>query len=69
MCVYYLIQFFNSISNIIFRRECGIATPQWRAQDDQIAKDLWNQTCRLLRLECDEDFAKFLKTVSREIVE
>ncbi|GAB1860372.1 Retinol dehydrogenase 11 [Camponotus japonicus] len=53
----------------LYYKECGIATPQWRAQDDQIAKDLWDQSCRLLRLECDEDFAKFLKTVSREIVE
>ncbi|EFN63710.1 Retinol dehydrogenase 11 [Camponotus floridanus] len=53
----------------LYYKECGIATPQWRAQDDQIAKNLWDQTCRLLRLECDEDFAKFLKTVSLEIVE
>lgn len=60
---------FNIILNNIFRRECGVATPQWRAQDDQIAKDLWDQTCRLLHLECDEDFAKFLRTVSRQIAE
>lgn len=68
MCVYFSIRFFNNISNI-FRRECRIATPQCRAQDDQIAKNLWDQTCRLLRLECDEDFGKFLKIVSRQIVE
>lgn len=69
MCIYSSIRFFNSISNINFRRECRVATPQCRAQDDQIAKNLWNQTCQLLHLECDEDFAKFLKTVSRQIVE
>ncbi|XP_029669426.1 retinol dehydrogenase 11-like [Formica exsecta] len=53
----------------LYYKECGVATPQWRAQDDQIAKDLWDQTCRLLHLECDEDFAKFLRTVSRQIAE
>lgn len=67
MC--FSIRFFNIISNNILCRECGVATPQWRAQDDQIAKDLWNQTCRLLHLESDENLARFLKTVSRQIAE
>ncbi|XP_072766980.1 retinol dehydrogenase 11-like [Anoplolepis gracilipes] len=51
----------------LYYKECGVATPQWRAQDDQIAKDLWDKTCRLLHLECNEDFANFLKTVSQII--
>ncbi|XP_029173163.1 retinol dehydrogenase 11-like [Nylanderia fulva] len=53
----------------LYYKECRVAIPQWRAQNDQIAKDLWNQTCRLLHLECDENFAKFLKTVSCQITE
>lgn len=53
----------------LYYKECRVATPYCRAQNDQIAKDLWNQTCRLLHLECDENLAKFLKTVSRQITE
>ncbi|CAL1680312.1 unnamed protein product [Lasius platythorax] len=52
----------------LYYKECGVATPQWRAQDDQIAKDLWNQTCRLLHLESDENLARFLKTVSVKLL-
>lgn len=57
------------ISNIFFCRECRVATPQWRAQNDGIAEDLWNQTCRLLHLKPDKDFATFLKMVSCQIAD
>lgn len=53
----------------LYYKECGVASPQRRARNDQIAKDLWNQTCRLLNLECDENLSKLLTTVSRQITE
>ncbi|XP_072766791.1 retinol dehydrogenase 11-like [Anoplolepis gracilipes] len=48
----------------LYYKECNVATLHWRAQDNQIAKNLWDQTCRLLHLKPDEDLATFLKTVS-----
>ncbi|XP_011883564.1 PREDICTED: retinol dehydrogenase 11-like isoform X3 [Vollenhovia emeryi] len=45
----------------LYYKECGVATPHWRAQDNQISENLWNQTCQLLNLESDEDFQRFLK--------
>ncbi|XP_024874377.1 retinol dehydrogenase 12-like [Temnothorax curvispinosus] len=51
----------------LYYRECGVATPQWRARNDQIAENLWNQTCQLLKLEPDTDFLRFLTTVSHQI--
>ncbi|XP_011861132.1 PREDICTED: retinol dehydrogenase 11-like [Vollenhovia emeryi] len=53
----------------LYYKECGVATPQWRAQDNQISENLWNQTCQLLNLESDEDFQRFLKTVLDQINE
>lgn len=50
--------------NIFFFRECRVATLQWQAQDDRIAKNLWDETCRFLHLKHDEDFDTFLKTIS-----
>ncbi|XP_029173164.1 retinol dehydrogenase 11-like [Nylanderia fulva] len=49
--------------------ECRVSRPQWRARDDQIAKDLWNHTCQLLHLEPDENLSTFLQTVSRQLAE
>ncbi|XP_011155356.1 retinol dehydrogenase 11 [Solenopsis invicta] len=51
----------------LYYKECGVTTPQWRAQDNQIAEDLWNQTCQLLKLEPEKDFISFVKTVSHQI--
>ncbi|XP_011155357.2 retinol dehydrogenase 11 [Solenopsis invicta] len=51
----------------LYYKECGVATPHWRAQNNQIAKDLWNQTCQLLKLEPEKDFISFVKTVSQQI--
>lgn len=65
--IYIFLYIFRAIS--FFRRECGVATPQWRAQNDRIAKNLWDQTCRLLHLKPDENLIRFLKIVSRQIAE
>ncbi|EZA58809.1 Retinol dehydrogenase [Ooceraea biroi] len=40
-----------------------------QAQDDQMAKNLWNRTCLLLGLKPDQDLATLLKDVSRLIAE
>ncbi|GAB1860371.1 Retinol dehydrogenase 11 [Camponotus japonicus] len=48
----------------LYYQECKVATAQWRTQNDRIAKNLWDQTCRLLHLKPDEDFDTFLKTIS-----
>ncbi|XP_050462665.1 retinol dehydrogenase 12-like [Cataglyphis hispanica] len=53
----------------LYYQECRVTTPQWRAQNDRIAEDLWNQTCRLLHLKPDKDFATFLKIVSCQIAD
>ncbi|KAL6261453.1 hypothetical protein P5V15_006545 [Pogonomyrmex californicus] len=53
----------------LYYKECSTATPQWRVRDNQIVKDLWDRTCRLLNLEPDKDFLKFLKTISQQIAE
>ncbi|XP_029669374.1 retinol dehydrogenase 11-like [Formica exsecta] len=53
----------------LYYQECRVATPHWRIQNDQIAKDLWNQTCRLLHLKPDKDLATFLKNVSCQIAD
>lgn len=53
----------------LYYRECGVATPQSQAQNNQIAEDLWNRTCQLLNLEPDKNFSRFLKTVSHQIAE
>jgi len=42
-------------------------TSEWKEKDEQIAKELWDKTCQLLYLEPDENFAVFLKTISRQI--
>ncbi|XP_072767480.1 retinol dehydrogenase 11-like isoform X2 [Anoplolepis gracilipes] len=49
--------------------ECRVTTPQWRARDDKIAKDLWDHTCRLLHLEPEENLSTFLQTVARQLTE
>ncbi|KAL6423549.1 hypothetical protein ACFW04_010240 [Cataglyphis niger] len=53
----------------LYYAECRVTTPQWRARNDRIAKNLWDQTCRLLHLEPDENFTTFLQTVSRQLAE
>ncbi|KAL0132049.1 hypothetical protein PUN28_000075 [Cardiocondyla obscurior] len=53
----------------LYYKECSVATPQWRALDDEIVKNVWNQTCKLLNLEPDSNFLRFLETVSRQITE
>ncbi|GAB1868292.1 Retinol dehydrogenase 11 [Camponotus japonicus] len=46
---------------------CNVATPQRKATNDEYAKILWDVSCKLLNLEPEEDFTKFLQTVSRQI--
>ncbi|XP_019886240.2 retinol dehydrogenase 11 [Ooceraea biroi] len=53
----------------LYYKECGVATPTRQAQDDQMAKNLWNRTCLLLGLKPDQDLATLLKDVSRLIAE
>lgn len=51
----------------LYYTECCVTRPSEAARNDQIAEDLWNYTCWLLRLEPNKDFSKFLKTVSRQL--
>ncbi|XP_072767901.1 retinol dehydrogenase 12-like [Anoplolepis gracilipes] len=51
----------------LYYSECRVTRPQWRARDDQMAKDLWDHTCRLLHLEPDTNFSTFLQTVSHQL--
>lgn len=53
----------------LYYSNCNVATPQWRARDDQYARKLWNLSCRLLHLEPEDDLTTFLKTVSRQLAE
>ncbi|KAL6423556.1 hypothetical protein ACFW04_010241 [Cataglyphis niger] len=53
----------------LYYEECRAIRPQWKARDDRIAKDLWDQTCRLLHLEPDENLTTFLQTISRQLAE
>lgn len=53
----------------LYYSNCNVATPQWRARDDQYAKKLWNLSCRLLDLEPKADFITFLKDVSCQLTE
>ncbi|XP_071579728.1 retinol dehydrogenase 12-like isoform X1 [Temnothorax nylanderi] len=47
---------------------CGVATTYRKANNRQYAEKLWNVSCRLLHLELEEDFTKFLETVSRQML-
>ncbi|XP_036145452.1 retinol dehydrogenase 12 isoform X2 [Monomorium pharaonis] len=46
---------------------CGIATASPKANDRQYAKKLWDVSCCLLNLKPEEDFIKFLETVSHQM--
>lgn len=51
----------------LYYSDCSVNNPRWRARDDQYSKNLWDISCKLLHLEPEEDFAKFLQTVSCQI--
>lgn len=53
----------------LYYSNCNVATPQWRARDEQYAKKLWNLSCRLLHLEPEGDLNTLLKIVSRQLAE
>lgn len=57
------------LSYFLFNRECRVARPQWRGRDDQMARDLWNHTCRLLHLEPEENLTAFLQIVAHQLDE
>ncbi|GAB1867306.1 Retinol dehydrogenase 11 [Camponotus japonicus] len=52
----------------LYYSDCSIANPQRKATNDQYAKNLWDVSYKLLNLEPEEDFTKFLQTVSRQIL-
>ncbi|CAL1680310.1 unnamed protein product [Lasius platythorax] len=53
----------------LYYAECRVTEPHWRARNDQKAKDLWDHTCQLLRLESNKNFSTFLQAVSRQLDE
>lgn len=52
----------------LYYSDCSVTNPQWKARDDQYARNLWDLSCKLLHLEPEEDFATFLQTVSRQVL-
>jgi len=61
------ISHYHFFSSFVYRN-CGVATTYRKANDPQYPEKLWNVSCRLLHLEPEEDFATFLKTISRQIL-
>ncbi|GAB1860874.1 Retinol dehydrogenase 11 [Camponotus japonicus] len=51
----------------LYYSDCNVAIPRRKATNDEYAKNLWDVSCKLLNLEPEEDFTKFLQTVSRQI--
>ncbi|XP_071563304.1 retinol dehydrogenase 12-like [Temnothorax nylanderi] len=52
----------------LYYSDCGVATTHRKANNRQYPEKLWNVSCHLLHLEPEEDFTKFLETVSRQML-
>ncbi|XP_012055376.1 PREDICTED: peroxisomal hydratase-dehydrogenase-epimerase-like [Atta cephalotes] len=51
----------------LYYSNCNVAASSRNANNRQYAIKLWNTSCQLLHLEPEEDFTRFLETVSRQI--
>ncbi|XP_011259617.2 retinol dehydrogenase 11 [Camponotus floridanus] len=52
----------------LYYSDCSVVNPRRKATNDEYAKNLWDVSCKLLNLKPEEDFIKFLQTVSRQIL-
>ncbi|KYN29237.1 Retinol dehydrogenase 11 [Trachymyrmex cornetzi] len=52
----------------LYYTNCHVAAPSRNANNRQYARKLWNASCHLLHLEPEEDFTRFLETVSRKML-
>ncbi|EFN78522.1 Retinol dehydrogenase 11 [Harpegnathos saltator] len=53
----------------LYYTECNVANTHQMANNERALKQLWDQSCRLLHLEPEEDLHTFLKTVSQQMTE
>ncbi|KAG5315056.1 RDH11 dehydrogenase, partial [Acromyrmex insinuator] len=58
----------NFLLLMFIYRNCDVAILSRKANNRQYAIKLWNASCHLLHLEPEEDFIRFLKTVSRQML-
>ncbi|XP_072742566.1 retinol dehydrogenase 11-like [Anoplolepis gracilipes] len=52
----------------LYYADCRVTRLYRKGRNNQMAKDLWDHTCRFLHLEPNDNFSTFLKSVSLQLV-